>query len=89
MKGIFLTPEGKQEIESKIANLEQQIKISESFDDKIRAGIETFEKKVYEEFLSSATILPVEKDIEDVIYNHNMSEYRNTYSQGVIIQPKQ
>jgi len=90
MKGIFLTPEGKQEIESKIANLEQQIKISESFDDKIRAGIETFEKKVYEEFLTSATILPVEESWNKVDeksdYGLSSEEF---YPQGVVIQPKQ
>jgi hypothetical protein len=92
MKGIYLTKQGKQEIEAKIANLEQQIKISESSDDRIRAGIETFEKKVYEEFLSSATILPVEESWEEIFSIHGMSKvitnFSSIYPQGVIIQPK-
>ena len=87
MKGIYLTPEGKQEVEAQIANLEQQIKISESSDDIIRAGIETFEKRVYEKFLSSATILPVEESWETAVDRETILHIN--YPQGVIIQPKQ
>jgi hypothetical protein len=89
MKGIYLTQEGKQEIENQISELERQIKISESLDDKIRAGIETFEKRVYEKILSSAIILPVEESWKIVAVQTTMSPATESYPQGVIIQPKQ
>ena len=99
MKGIYLTQEGKQEIENQISELEIHIKISEGLDDKIRAGIETFEKRVYEKILSSAIILPVEESWYNVIENvENDSQslilqtpfiMKSLYEQGVIIQPKQ
>ena len=57
MKGIYLTQEGKQEIENRIAELENTRKESSSDNnDYYLGGIEELE-----EILSSATILPVEE----------------------------
>jgi hypothetical protein len=89
MKGIFLTEEGKKEIENQISELERQIKISESLDDTIRAGIETFEKRVYEEILTSATILPVEESWNILFHTVDGADIKNYYPNGVIIKPKQ
>jgi hypothetical protein len=56
MKGIYLTEEGKKEIEDKIAELEKEGDVwSPCF------GIAM---DVYQEILSSATILPVEESFE-------------------------
>jgi hypothetical protein len=59
MKGIYLTQQGKQEIEAKIAELEY--KKSLKSDDN---NIWYFQGKIddLKEILSSATILPVEED---------------------------
>jgi len=90
MNGIYLSEEGKKEIESEIANLEAEIKISESLGDRIRAGTETFEKKVYEKILASATILPVYSNWEDVerFPPDNESQNKKTLEliNGVIIK---
>jgi len=90
---IYLTEQGKQEIEDKISYLTKEIETSEGLSDTIRAGIETFEKKVYEEFLESATILPVYSNWEEVetYPPDNESQSKKTLElwNGVIIQPKQ
>jgi hypothetical protein len=57
MKGIYLTEEGKKEIEAKIAELKIPYGTSN------RLG----ELTIYKEILSSATILPVEDDWNDAI----------------------
>jgi len=54
MKGIFLTPEGKQEIENMIAELEKVKDNSEICHEWNQADIE---QNVYKEILSSATII--------------------------------
>ena len=82
MKGIYLTEEGKKEIEAKIAELEQFSPI-DTFEDYTNFGkkqqLKNFGKKQQlKEILSSATILPVDN-------NYVSSKYPN----GVIIQPKQ
>lgn len=87
MKGIYLTQEGKQEIEAKIAELEgtniHLMKPSHtlgSLEGRISA---------LKEILSSATILPVEESWNN-ISNNTFDRANNSeiYPQGVIIQPK-
>jgi hypothetical protein len=96
MKGIYLTPEGKKEIEAKIAELEQyaheesdidgiQFSSSDSFDIGERNGKILKLKQI----LSSATILPVEESWKIVAVQTMMSPATESYPQGVIIQPKQ
>jgi hypothetical protein len=88
MKGIYLTEEGKQEIEAKIA----QLNIMKREPDAYLTFIE-YQKMIdlYKEILSSATILPVENSLNDIpisvlMAKQNLSEY---YPNGVIIQSKQ
>ena len=57
MKGIYLTKKGFKNIKKLISDLEENLEISEANRDTIRAGIETFEKKAYENILSSAKVL--------------------------------
>ena len=89
MKGIYLTQEGKQEIEAKIAELEY--KKSLKSDDN---NIWYFQGKIddLKEMLTSATILPVEESWGVVEKQTNMMDehqLRLIYDNGVIIQPKQ
>jgi len=96
MKGIFLTQEGKKEIEAKIAYLEKWI---QEENDECLLGHWKGEKIIYEEILRSSTILPVEESWYKVIENvENDSQFlilqtpfimKSLYEQGVIIQPKQ
>jgi hypothetical protein len=84
MKGIYLTEEGKKEIEVKIAELDKtEDPNSECF------GIAT---SVYQQILSSATILPVYSNWDDVeLYppdNESQIEKTLRLKNGVIIQPK-
>jgi hypothetical protein len=60
MKGIYLTEEGKKEIEAKIAELESSYREYADWEGKLG------ELKMLKEILSSATILPVE-DNWDII----------------------
>ena len=81
MKGIYLTEEGKQELEAKIAEIESY------------EGLESGIADTLKEILSSATILPVEKSWDDVeLYppdNESQIEKTLRLKNGVIIQPKQ
>lgn len=85
MNGIYLTQEGKQEIEAKIAELEginiHLMKPSHTLGS-LEGRISTLK-----EILSSATILPVEESWGNMPIGVNESEL--SYPQGVIIQPKQ
>ena len=83
MNGIYLTQEGKQEIEAKIAELENTRKESSSDNNDYYLG----RIKELKEILSSATILPVEESWGNMPIGVNESEL--SYPQGVIIQPKQ
>ena len=81
MIGIYLTQEGKQEIEAKI----KHIKVLE-----INSVLSNFYQgqiAILKEILSSATILPVEESWGNMPIGVNESEL--SYPQGVIIQPKQ
>ena len=57
MKGIYLTQEGKQELEAKIVELEKLTK------GRPREFVykQVLQLDIYKEILSSATILPVEE----------------------------
>jgi hypothetical protein len=94
MKGIYLTEEGKAEIQAKIVERRKYSPI-ETEDDWFENG----ELNVYKEILSSATILPVEKSfyaVEDKLKHHcgrtgcsKDDAIFKEYLNGVIIQPKQ
>jgi hypothetical protein len=83
MKGIYLTEEGKKEIEAIITNLKKPaphydgIYVSEKADARI---------ELYEEIISYATILPVEESWENI--DENTHTIPKIYPNGVIIQPK-
>jgi hypothetical protein len=83
MTGIYLTQEGKQEIEAKIAELEKFTK------GRPREFVykQVLQLEIYKEILSSATVLPVEESWGNMPIGVNESEL--SYPQGVIIQPKQ
>ena len=82
MKGIYLTQLGKQEIEDKIAELEENQKDVKTDFDWNKCVIE---KNVYKTILSSATILPFEESWAAFDLKMDIISYPN----GVIIQPKQ
>jgi len=90
MKGIYLTPEGKAELEAKVAELEHK--------NSVIGGI-TYKEilNLYKKILSSATILPVEESWERLEENlleglHEHTKLQNVihidYPQGVIIQSR-
>ena len=87
MNGIYLTEEGKKEIEAKIAEIESSYREYADWEGKLG------ELKMLKEILSSATILPVEENWnkavpngieEDTIFDYIQDKYPN----GVIIEPK-
>ena len=81
---IYITQQQKEEWETKVSELKSiRFEDKENFDWD-RGNV--VELNLYEELLSKSTVLPVEEDIEDVIYKHNMSEYKNIYPNGVIIK---
>jgi len=85
MNGIYLTQEGKQEIEAKIAELENYTYATQN----IRIeGQNSGMLEILEDILSSATILPVEESWESVS-DYITSIEQSYYPNGVIIQPKQ
>jgi hypothetical protein len=97
MKGIYLTEQGKQEIEAKIAELENQLQLVGNLFENIEHNHNYLSTKlrVYKEILSSATILPVEESWEsasDTIDNNQDELLTNCLSKqfpnGIIIQPK-
>ena len=83
MKGIYLTEEGKKDIEDKIAELEQSSPI-DTFEDYTNFG----RKQQLKEILSSATILSVEESWNNCDKN-NLLFKQVQYPNGVIIQSKQ
>jgi hypothetical protein len=93
MKGIYLTEEGKQEIEAEIAELEY---IFER-EGELFSSRDSGKYHLYKEILSSATILPVEESWKSMVegdddYEHyieNVVCFPTSYPNGVIIQPKQ
>jgi hypothetical protein len=85
MNGIYLTQEGKQGIEAKIAELEK-LENDEFFDEHLINDYLS-QIRTYKEILSSATILPVEESWGNMPIGVNESEL--SYPQGVIIHSKQ
>jgi hypothetical protein len=89
MKGIYLTPEGKKEIEAKIAELDKCI---EDLKDEIMKDYFIGKKTLLEEILSSATILPVEESWNlsvVAITPFKQGLLKTLYKNGVIIKSKQ
>jgi hypothetical protein len=88
MKGIYLTPEGKQELEAKIAELElnEEIHVKNGF--MMGANMNHGFVDALKEILSSATILPVEESW-DKVYEKTFSQafVEKDYPNGLIIQP--
>ena len=93
MKGIYLTQEGKQEIEAKIAELEK-LEEDEFFDEHLINDYLS-QIRTYKEILSSATILPVEESWKLIgentgtFYDDDGEVLHSHFKNGVIIQPKQ
>jgi hypothetical protein len=85
MNGIYLTQEGKQGIEDRIAELEK-LENDEFFDEHLINDYLS-QIRTYKEILSLATVLPVEESWGNMPIGVNESEL--SYPQGVIIQPKQ
>jgi hypothetical protein len=85
MTGIYLTQEGKQAIEDRIAELEK-LENDEFFDEHLINDYLS-QIRTYKEILSLATVLPVEESWGNMPIGVNESEL--SYPQGVIIQPKQ
>jgi hypothetical protein len=87
MTGIYLTQEGKQGIEAKIAELENTRKESSSDNNDYYLG----RIKELKEILSSATILPVEESWRKcgIVNREDRESVNSDYPNGVIIQPKQ
>jgi hypothetical protein len=98
MKGIYLTPEGKQEIEAEIAELEMINNLPTSDNNNFYKDYFFARISVLKKILSSATILPVEESWEKLEENlleglHEHTKLEDVisidYPNGVIIQPKQ
>jgi hypothetical protein len=100
MKGIYLTEEGKQEIEAKIADLEKQCLLilraansDKEFEMMQSVAYAKNKAIIYSlsEILSSATILPVGESWDKVEFSYDspLEDLEETYPNGVIIQPKQ
>ena len=87
MNGIYLTQEGKQEIEFKIVELETTRKESSSDNNDYYLG----RMKELKEILSSATILPVEDSWGNLEFSIDepSQDLSEKYPEGVIIQLKQ
>jgi hypothetical protein len=86
MTGIYLTQEGKQAIEDRIAELEK-LENDEFFDEHLINYYLYTQIRTYKEILSSATVLPVEESWGNMPIGVNESEL--SYPNGVIIHSKQ
>jgi hypothetical protein len=96
MKGIYLTEEGKKEIEAKIAELENVVEKYQKC--KNWMWFDTIgQLEAYKEILSSATILPVEESWQETMrklletfqVEDKDSTLEGNYPNGVIIKSKQ
>ena len=88
MKGIYLTQEGKEEIEANIAQLEEY-KDSDECNDPRDWSFVLGKQATLEEILSSATILPVEESWYELNISAVQPEQKldGKYPSGVIIKP--
>ena len=81
MKGIYLTEQGKQEIEATIAKLHKEWK------GKVGYNMVLSNIDLLKEILSSATILPIEESWLKVAKKHGVSSILSEfYPNGVIIK---
>jgi hypothetical protein len=91
MKEIFLTQEGKKEIESKISELED---LKEQTNHTLTWNEAVCMVSVYKTILQYATILSIEENFDNIISIVNMdSECKNSlekvhYPKGVIVNVK-
>jgi hypothetical protein len=90
MKGIYLSEEGKKEIENKIDELEDYTFATR---DLYLEGSIKGHLYCLKEILSSATILPVEESWDDTIpdgtpWEDSSYTLSKKHPNGVIIQPK-
>jgi hypothetical protein len=89
MKGIYLTKEGKKEIEAKIAYLEKWIQAENDCENPLEYLLGEWKGKniIYKEILSSAIILPVEESWGSTkLYSHSTPiSISKDYPNGVII----
>jgi len=94
MKGIYLTEEGKKELEARIAELETCQHTLDDIDncsdeDCFYIGETSGEISKLKEILASSTILPVEDSWDNAIDTHDVENaFVKHYPNGVIIQPK-
>ncbi len=84
MKGIYLTEEGKKEIENRIDDLIKESNLGKTVPT-VNSQMAISLIKFKEEILSSATILPVEDGWYRTYGKNNWMEYPN----GVIIKSKE
>jgi hypothetical protein len=95
MKGIYLTEQGKQEIEAKIAEIELNEEIHVKYGFMMGANMNHGFVDALKLILSSATILPVEESWEKLSLKSVGSTHAvpsvivEKFKKGVIIQPKQ
>jgi hypothetical protein len=87
MKGIYLSQEAKKAIEAKIVELESR-EINRD-----NSAYIYYTKKAYQNILSTAVVLPVEKDWDDTIpdgtpWVDTLITLGVSYPNGVIIEPK-
>jgi hypothetical protein len=90
MTGIYLTQEGKQAIEAKIAELEK-LENDEFFDEHLINDYLS-QIRTYKEILSSATVLPVEESWKLSVVSitpYKQGLLKSLYKNGVIIHSKQ
>jgi len=90
MKGIYITEEGKKELEDMIAELEG--KLHRLFPGSFKKGNAYFilktRRDMYKEILSSAIVLPVEESWDKYIHPAIVPFFEKDLPNGVIIQPK-
>lgn len=84
MKGIYLTEEGKKDIEDKIAELEEDLK--EESNPFIYTDVSA-ELNTYKRILCYATIVPIEESWNNCDKN-NLLFKQVQYPNGVIIKSK-
>ena len=94
MKGIYLTEEGKKEIENRIDDLIKESNLGKTVPT-VNSQMAISLIKFKEEILSSATILPVEESWEDigqdsgVFWSDDADVLESMYPNGVIIKSKE
>jgi hypothetical protein len=87
MRGIYITEEGKREIEGKIAKLEEQLGSKEMYQT-LWYGL-NYEKLMLKQILSTATILPIEDSWGNIKDMLDINTLPISYKQGVIIETKE